>query len=289
MGDFFATADAFTKEHESHESHLEVMAEARDEIYEECKKLPIGDSEILRYVALKSQCEYFLFSISEITKSLMLSLENNCYSSAEALARISVEYSINLIYVVEGEGHDRAKSLLKNYLLESKRKTDKWKSYVASEGNEKSVEMANSKLDYLDALQSLHPELVDKNIKGWPDARTRFEKVGLESLYHTIFASASDSVHSLSEDAFNIMIVESGPEEAKKAAADAVFAEKRSFAFYLASWAILCFAEAAARLASEMGESQTGERIEQVTSKVGKLIEEHEALSEKYHGLVTNN
>lgn len=279
----------FYSEHANHESHLPVMCEVQEEIYEECKKLPITDSAHLKYLALRIQCDYFLRSIFEMTKSLVLSLKCGCYSSAEALARISVEHSINLIFVLEGEEHSRAKSLLKSYLIESRRKAEKWRSFGEKHGDEGVVERADAKMAYLDEMRKANPDLFKKRIKGWPDARARFQQVGLESIYHSIFASASDSVHSLSEDVFNLMVIESGPEEGKSYGISGFVSEKRSFAYYLSGCAILLFAEAAVRLATELDEHEIAERITQSASRVSEVINEHEELSDKYHQLTKNS
>lgn len=288
MEDLSNYLSKISDEHSEHKSHLPTLIGIQKKLYEQCRVLDISNCKNLKYVILKKQCDYLLQSIAEMNQGIILCLENGLYSSVESLSRIAIEHAVNLIYIVEGEEHQRAKSLLKHYVIDTKKRAERWLVYSTKHGDEKAVEKAELKLEYLKEVSDLNPSLVKKNVKGWPDARARFRETGLESLYHVLFSSASDSVHSLSEDIFNLTIIENFPDSSKDSGLIGFISEKTSFAFYLATNSLGLFSEAAARLASRMEDKLVLNKIIEVAPEINLLVAEHESLMDGYHENLTS-
>lgn len=288
MEDFSNYLSKFSDEHSEHKCHLPALIEIHKKVYEYCAALDISNCKSLKYLILKKQCDYLLQSVAELNQGIILCLESKLYSSVESLSRIAIEHAVNLIYIVEGEEHQRAKSLLKHYVIDTKKRAERWLVYSTKHDDEKATAKAELKLEYIKEISELNPSLIKKDVKGWPDARARFRETGLESLYHVLFSSASDSVHSLSEDIFNLTIIENFPESAKDSGLIGFISEKTSFAFYLATNSLGLFAEAAARLASRMEDELVLEKLIEVSPEINLLVAEHESLTDSYHENLTS-
>lgn len=258
-----------------HEKHLAILEQCYEELYSLSNKLNPGESDVLKYTIKKLQIQYILKAIAEINKCIVASLKWQCFTVSEALSRIAIEHSVNLMFVLDGEEHDRSKSFLKHYIVKSKEKAQKWLDYSNKSNDHGAIEAAKSKISYLEILSNNNKGLVGKDVKGWKDARQRFAEVGVEKLYHVLFASSSDSIHSLSEDIFNLTIIETQHESMGRIAYKGFLAEKLSFAYYLSANSLSFFAEALHRLACYMGENAIANEAVVTGEKLVKVIKEH--------------
>lgn len=189
----------------------------------------------------KAQCAVILSAVEELVDEILSCLQNFKFTAAEALARISVEHSVNLMYIFEEKTNARSRSFVKHYFDSSLSRLKKWHAYgvrekisnvvLASERRLRELKLQRGSIDRLD------------NATGWPDAKSRFISVGLEGFYHEIFAPASDSVHTLAEDAYNRIhsdrMVSLG--ESAESIGAVFSAEKASYATYLGANAVLFY------------------------------------------------
>ena len=195
----------------------------------------IDDSKVITYLVQKIQISYFLDSISETNKSIDLCLTAKHYSSVEALSRISIEMSINLMYILSGKNHGRSKGLIKYYLDKRRSNAKSWAIVATRDGMPSAKAAAESLISHLDEMETNIAGLLKDPIESWPKSiRDKFVKTGYEELYATLFASASDSIHLQSENIFNLTTCIGIPFEFRKQTIDMLRIEKASYAIYMA-------------------------------------------------------
>jgi hypothetical protein len=272
----------FISDYSSHQEHLSTLTESYSSLVSLSKSINPGESNRVKYLIKKVQCDYLMKTLEDINKSIIYGLNNKLYTVCEALSRIAIEYAINMMFILEGENHERSKSLLKHYITKSKEKAKKWLNYSERVNDIKGIKHANSKLNYLNDLARENKDLVGKGVKGWKDARQRFSDVGHEHMYHILFSSASDSVHSASEDIFNLTMTESLPATMRETAHHGIYAEKVSFAYYLSANALLFFAESLARLAAVMEENEVENEIICIGKELSGIIQSHQDVTDLY-------
>jgi hypothetical protein len=238
--------DAFLTEHEEkHAKHIEYTP-ALKEIHSSVRKIfneIIENDFYSKYSDLK-KIEFFvlLSAIDEINDSMIANLEARRFSAAEALARIALEHSINFIYVVSDPTNDRAMSLLRQHFFGARERAKKWHSYLQNIKSKEGIEVAKARLHHLNITEKMIPGI--EKAHAWPDARRRFQATDFEHFYHDLFTPASDSVHTLGEDIFNLLLANSDDTEARPLAVQLVFSEKISFSVYVCASVLSFYIEA---------------------------------------------
>ncbi|MDG2539839.1 DUF5677 domain-containing protein [Dyella jiangningensis] len=280
MEDFSALINDFSTEHSAHLEGIPALGECRQAIadFVEAAKGHLDPAGRLRFRLKQAHCTFALQALDEVTRAAQASLASNCFTAAEALSRIILEQAVNFIYILNDEGVGRLRSLIKHYVEDSKRRANNWAKSSAQLADERGVDGAQKKLEYLDLIRRQNDGWY-KTTPGWPEARRRFAETGYEHQYHLLFASASDSVHSLAEDIFNRITVENYPPGFKSTALSTIRAEKASFATYLVINAFLFYGHAALLFAKEIGDAQAFGRISEVVDRLGAMVNEHDDLS----------
>ncbi len=190
------------------------------------------------------------FAILELNDCLVTHLEKNHYFAAESLSRIAIEHAVNLMYLLDED--KRSFSLLNHYFDVSRDKAHKWLQLSKKTNDETGKAMAKAKLD---SLLLFREYLLGKDFNGtakWPNTFERFKAVGLDEMYRTVYAAASDSVHSMSEDIFNFTLTKYFPQEIKSWHLNAYSVERKAFAVYLVATAMSCWCEASIRMADKI-------------------------------------
>jgi hypothetical protein len=273
----------FIDTHFENRNQLSVMEETYNTLSNICTKLNAGESKHLKFLIKRLHCTYLLYTLSEINKGIIQSLKEDLFTVVECLSRVSIEHSVNLMYILDDEGNERSKSLLKHYLTDSKKKAEKWLFFSEKIDDKESLQCAKDKIHHLNNILKHNPNLVDKDVKGWKNARQRFAELELEHHYHTLFASSSDSIHSLSEDMFNLFWIENLPEIIRKRAFLEVQAEKLSFAYYLAANSLLFFAGTLLRVSILINEDEIKEATEVIVEKLKKMVIAHNKLTSDFY------
>ncbi|EQA70873.1 DUF5677 domain-containing protein [Leptospira noguchii] len=220
--------------------------------------------------------KYILNAICEFNSQIIIALEGSHYSSAEALSRISIEHSVNLRYILNCEKNDRAKSLLKHYLFETKAKAVKWKNDSIRLNRPEAVPHADKKISLFDDYIESNPDIVSDKVAEWPDAKSRFRDIGEEYYYHIVYASASNSVHTLSEDIFNILLFRSYPLEIKKRLLENVYYQKMSFAFYLSIFSLIYSCASFVSVLTYLENTDLRQQVEGYIEELRIILERHE-------------
>lgn len=268
--------DKYIADYSGHKQHLPSLIECCNELDVICRAMEIGEVGCLAYRIVNLQCVYLLSALSEINTGIVRCLENKLYTSVEALSRVAVEHTVNLMYITGDDDNVRSLSLLYHHVAGAKRQANNWLAFSKRVGDDGGVNAARDKLEHLNRFVFSGKATTSKKLKKWPRIIERFKSVGLESLYHVFFSPTSDSVHTLSEDLFNITILESYPEAYGDNGQGLFYVEKESFAYYHATNAQRCFAEAAAHIAKKIDDNTALERIIDIGGRLNTLIMEHE-------------
>lgn len=282
--DFIKSTRKFSLQHLEHKNHLTTLSTCLEEVTKGARALHVERDNPLPFI-LKVQAQTLLEILDDLNSSLVASLSKGFYSSVEALSRVALENTINLIYIFEDDEVLRAKSLLNSYLTTSKKRAEKWLDYAVNVKDVEGEQRARTFIQHLkDNIKTfLSPFRKDPKIKGWPDARARFKAVGLENLYHILYAPSCNSVHSFSEDIYNFTYAEYTPPVVRAEIFNGMMAEKTSFAYYLATNAVLLYSEAIQRLAVRFENEEIEKDVFGEKQKLWRLITEHENLTDDYY------
>lgn len=224
------------------------------------------------------QCYTIFSAIEEVVESILVDLSNRRFTSAEALVRVAVEHSVNFLYILGDKTNARSKSFLREHFDKADERAKKWHAYAVSTKRPMDIAAAVYRMRSLKALRDSVSH-IDK-VKAWPKARNRFEMLDLEGFYHDIFAPASDSIHALAEDAFNLLQVEAcESEDVQEYMHRGVKAEKASFATYLGSHAVLFYGMALMQLMDARKDQASVDAIDQLVHQTAKIIHEMNAAS----------
>ncbi|MEJ8680044.1 DUF5677 domain-containing protein [Plesiomonas shigelloides] len=222
----------YSSVHFAHLEHISKLSEVVDTLSELSRQLDID--AISSYLIPKIQIDYLIRSSVEIINSLKICTVSKHFSSVEALSRISLEMSVNLRLLIRDDVRDTSKSLVRSYLKSKESTIKKWLKFSEKENDKEAQACANTILSSIYNLKKIIPWVEVHGKDTWPKTiRDKFTLVGEEGMYLTAFASASDSVHSLSEDIFNLTIIAVAYPEDPAEHLDAINAEKASFSIYL--------------------------------------------------------
>jgi hypothetical protein len=210
-----------------------------------------------------------LSAIDEINESMISNLEERRFSAAEALARIALEHSINFIYIVNDPTNDRAMSLLKQHFFGARERAKKWHNYLQGAKNIEGVEVAKARLHHLNVTEKLVPGV--EKAHPWPDARRRFQALGFEHFYHDLFTPASDSVHTLGEDIFNLLLANSDDTDIRPLSIRSVFSDKMSFSVYVCASVLTFYVEAIYQFSRHIKNEAMEIKAEELAEIVNKI------------------
>lgn len=276
--DYCNNPDHYTGQFLGHQRHLPSLEALQREVSSTLSGVDLdhrGDFSTVTKVCLYKVSEV----IADLNRAILSSLGIGSYSAVEALSRTSVENSINLVLFADDFTTSRAKSVLLNYLNRSIDKAKKWRAYGKEKGDSQTMVRALELEEWLLDIKSRCADL-EGGTKGWPDAFRRFEDAGYGHFYHVIFAPASDSAHGFSNDIFNDFLgVFSLMEERERASYfERHRAEKISFAYYLATYAILFYCVAASHIAARAEETEAVERFLAISKELEEMLAEHQSL-----------
>jgi hypothetical protein len=138
----------------------------------------------------------YLSVLYELCQQACTCLDTKAYSTLEAMSRVIIEQSANMLYVSMDKG-DNALALLRSskQLTESNGKD--WATYLASQGADNPAAQARQKsgATMLARFDKRWP-----NIGRYPGSKGLFRALGWESHYYAFYSPLCDSVHSFSDE-----------------------------------------------------------------------------------------
>ncbi|MFL0119973.1 DUF5677 domain-containing protein [Tenacibaculum maritimum] len=176
---------------------------------------------------------------------------------------------------VKYKDDSRAKGYLNNYIKHHKTKVKKWNDF--NEKNSLDMNFSKKVASDFEPMEKLMNDSFDLKSHSWPNARDRFKSCDLENDYLTLFSSASDSIHSGSEDTFNyLQSFVTGDSDIGKAMRQFHLFEKMSFSIYLGLNSLRFLHHSLLLLLEKTELDQMFKSIEQIYFKTGDLIKIHD-------------
>lgn len=262
-----------------HKSQIPVLIKINDKLDEIFRGLALSTSNHpnIKYTVQRVQYQFHLQRISEINCSLTLCLKKELYTATEALSRISLESTVNFLYLLGEKENERASGVIKGYLKKNRYKAKKWLEHSLKEKDEDGAKHASRLLEAMEYGLSALRHRKDRQPKMWPESiKQKFAAVGLEGAYLTLFSSSSDSVHAGAEDIYNRNLVELLEEEEKEEAVKVIVAERVSFAIYLAICSIEYSAEALYGFCDKINEKELMKPLSELKKELKELHMQHE-------------
>lgn len=155
-------------------------------------------------------------------------ISTNNHASSEILSRTAIEASVNITFMLIENTDDKVFSWFKKYIIEDSQHIDEWeKSLNPLSASEVETHMprinARKKVNKIKAefVQSFIDEVskimnIDKDYK-WPKKMLkRFQEIGEEITYHTVYTRLSAQTHLNAEDTISYMIAKVYADEANQ-------------------------------------------------------------------------
>ena len=139
---------------------------------------------------------HYLSVLSELCQQGCKCLNVKAFSTLEALSRVIMEQSANMLYVGM-DGGDNALSLLRSSKKMTEGNGKAWATYLASQGAHNPAAQARheSGKAMLASFDKRWPR-----VERYPGGKGLFSALGWESHYHAFYAPLCDSIHSYSDD-----------------------------------------------------------------------------------------
>ena len=146
-----------------------------------------------------------------------------CVASAEVVARVAIESSVNVMYILAGDRLGRLNAYFRSYLEDAHKYVTRWIKLASQMDGPESKAHQDAALYRLKGIEAVD-SFVDRAMsavgisKGssrtvkWPRTiADRFDALGMTSMYRTVYARMCSQVHNDAEDTLNFyMAVSSG-------------------------------------------------------------------------------
>lgn len=268
----------FITDYSAHAEQVEALTRDVQALATISSKIPVETHAFLSYVIQRVQVRQFLRAINELNETICHAVSMKATAPAEALSRVSIEMSVNLLFILGDSPHARSKGLLNTSIEKRKSRAEKWHKFSKTAGLTSSMEAAADFLRTTELIEKCVVSSANLPAVQWQsNSREKFKAVGHEELYCTHFQSSSDSVHLLGEDILNQTIAEFCPVEDRERIFAGIAAEKQSFAIYLLIQAVLLHCEALLNLLQQMGGlEELAKQVECVAIDAQKFHLQHE-------------
>ncbi|MGK3114275.1 DUF5677 domain-containing protein [Candidatus Pantoea formicae] len=160
--------------------------------------------------------------VYEQIEGMLLCIATKSYTSAEAIARVVFESSINLMYMALCGDEKTIAAFMSKWVVEHRRKLDEWKKDIVGKRYQAQVEaLINERVNAL-RLYEEYVEKVREKFDVTPEQYNtlwtnslfkRFEALNKEADYYSIYHRLSGSSHMTAEDTIMFMISIQLPDE----------------------------------------------------------------------------
>lgn len=218
---------------------------------------------------------YYLKVLRELCIQGCGCLPVQAYSTLEALSRVIMEQSANMLYVGMDSG-ENARALLRSSKALIKSNGESWAAYLATQGLHNPVAQARQENG---AMMLAHFDKQWPNVARYPGGKGLFAAIGWANNYYAFYSPLCDSVHSFSDDLANLVsISEVFAESAAFGEQLLRYSEKERcrLATYHYAIAIGLRAESFGRFCSIVGFSLDEKETEDIFADLHNLIDRHE-------------
>jgi len=218
---------------------------------------------------------YYLKVLRELCIQGCGCLSAQAYSTLEALSRVIMEQSANMLYVGMDSG-ENARALLRSSKALIKSNGESWAAYLATQGLHNPVAQARQENG---AMMLAHFDKQWPNVARYPGGKGLFAAIGWANNYYAFYSPLCDSVHSFSDDLANLVsISEVFAESAAFGEQVLRYSEKERcrLATYHYAIAIGLRAESFGGICSIVGFSLDEKETDDIFADLHRLIERHE-------------
>lgn len=184
---------------------------------------------------------------TEQVQGALVAMATACPASSEVLARVSLEATVTIRYIL-GDRNPRLASYLVDHVVQAERQERQWRKAAEQlQGEEKAVYLAacDYRMQGVTAMKSfvgmLSAELVQSGgVPSWPNIGSRFEAIGGGLAYRTFYARLCTATHFDAEETLRYVIGKTtSPEMYEKMAVETVM-----FSRFMLAEAVRAYAEA---------------------------------------------
>ncbi|WP_262911747.1 DUF5677 domain-containing protein [Joostella atrarenae] len=164
---------------------------------------------------------------------------------------------------------------MNNYIKHHKNKVRKWNDFNAK--NSLDIDFSKKVGSDFEPMEKMMNDSFDLKSHKWPNARDRFKSCNLENEYLTLFSSASDSIHSGSEDTFNyLQSFVIGDSDIGKSVRKFHLFEKMSFSIYMGLNSLRFLLHSLLLLSEKIELNEIFKSLEKIYFKTGDLLKIHD-------------
>ena len=147
--------------------------------------------------------------IHEHSEAMLVCIATNSFASAEVLARVVVESSINLSYQAKHGLEAPLIAYFKRWLSSHAQTLKNWKEHEKDMGDpDDTAKIVEARIQWLEELRAFLDSLIEElgldegnSPNAWPrEIFKRFEGVGKKGAYYTSYHRLSSASHVLAED-----------------------------------------------------------------------------------------
>lgn len=194
--------------------------------------------------------------IFEQSMGMLVCIATRCPTSSEAIARVVIEGSINLMYMVEKGNDSTLIGFIESWLTEHKKKLMEWKLKIHGRDYESQVTpKIDERIDLIHTYEMLVSRIVDQcqitrkpMREVWPKSLfDRFSELGRETDYYESYHRLSGSSHLSGEDTLIWTItldadIEHKIQVAKEAVAYSTMMSRVASTFFIDAASACCLA-----------------------------------------------
>jgi hypothetical protein len=167
--------------------------------------IPKSDEDSFRISSLLN----LIGRLYEHIQGMLVAISTGSPASAEALGRVVVEGSINIIYLAEKGNSGTLLNFFQSWLNEHNRKLDEWKQKILKESDSDTVstmieerrKVINSLKTFVNRIQEQCSINTSNSQSEWPKSLfKRFETLGRETDYYESYHRLSGASHLTGED-----------------------------------------------------------------------------------------
>ncbi|WP_345991162.1 DUF5677 domain-containing protein [Sulfurimonas sp. HSL-1716] len=249
-----------TKEKLSHINQIEDLEKIFERLQKKYLNFTFETSKSITNPMKMTQIKVLTNALMKTNESIIVLLKSQLYIGSDPLARVALEHSINLLYLLDDDTNERSKEFIRNFIDTTLNKSKQWYQHCLKINNEYAIKVSKDKVEMFEQIKKENSKLYNNKKSNWPELYKRFKVCGHEDAYRTLYAMNSDSVHSLAEDVYNFGTVLNFPIELQSVAIKNFKATNISLSIYHGIKTLYYFGLVLVKLSSKL--DQDKEKIE---------------------------
>jgi len=219
----------------------------------------------------------------EHAEGALVSCAAGCMASAEVVARAAIESSVNVMYTLDGDKLARLEAYFRAYLDGVHRYVTQWLKLTSGMDDSKAEVHRNAALYRLKGVEAVEsfvdramlavgmPKGSSRTVK-WPHRiADRFDALGLEDMYRTVYARMCSQVHNDAEDTLNFCIAVASSDQR---VLEQMGLETVNFSRLLVFYGVSFYMQASIKYAESFGMTRAAESLRRGYAIIEQQIRE---------------